>query len=495
MNEMRASADSNVFNPPRWRSFWAIAVALTLLRFVVLIFSQTEVGPDEAQYWYWSRDLDFGYFSKPPLIAWAIGATTALFGNDAWAVRLSAPLFHFGTAIFLYLIARDVFDKRIAFWTGLGWLTLPGVILSSFIIATDAPLLFFWSGALYFLFRIVSAERPARRDFARLGFMIGMGLLSKYAMMYFIAATALAMLYRPLRRKLLHKGLAWTAIIACALFLPNVVWNLQHDFQTLTHTAANANWDASLFRPLNLLTFLSEQFLVFGAIPFATLLFVSFRREPRLWLSDQLLLAIFALTPILVVALQAFIARAHANWAAAAYPAAMLLVTAFLFRAGAEWLAKASVALHGFALFAFSIGVLNLALVDRLGLSGAVKDVRGWEQQAAEIVARGDGYDAILVDDRYLISEMLYHQYDAADQIFALDPNASVSSHFEAFKAFDPERHKRVLFVTTRDDPAHVDYRFRSIEWLGVVETPLGGARPRRYTLYALADYFGPDLD
>lgn len=492
---MRASADANIFDPPRWRSFWAIAGALTLFRIVVLVFSQAELGPDEAQYWYWSRELDFGYFSKPPLIAWAIGATTALFGNDEWAVRLSAPFFHFGAACFLYLIARDVFDKRIAFWTGLAWLTLPGVILSSFIIATDAPLLFFWSGALYFLFRIVSAERPARRDFARLGFMIGLGLLSKYAMMYFIAATAMTMIYPPLRQKLLRKALLLTALIAFALFLPNVVWNLQHDFQTLSHTASNADWDDTLFSPLNLVEFLGEQFLVFGFIPFGALIAVSFREEKRLWRGDQILLIIFALTPLFIVAAQAFISRAHANWAAAAYPAAILLVTAFLFRTGAAWLAKTSVAIHGIALFAFSAGVLNFALVDALGLSVAARDVRGWEAQTAEIVERGEGYDAILVDDRYLISEMLYHQYDAAPQIFALDPNASISSHFEAFKAFDPARHKHVLFATTRDDPAHVDYRFRSIEWLGPVEAPLGAARPRRYMLYALDDYFGPDAE
>lgn len=488
---MTAMTNSEGMHAPRWRSFWAVAGAITFFRVLVLIFTQAELGPDEAQYWYWSRDFDFGYFSKPPLIAWAIGATTALFGNEEWAVRLSAPFFHFGAAGFLYIIARDVFDKRIAFWTGLGWLTLPGVILSSFIIATDAPLLFFWSGALYFLFRIVSAETPARRDFAWLGAMIGLGLMSKYAMMYFIAASALSMFYRPLREKLLRPALFWSALAAFVLFLPNIIWNLQHDFQTLSHTAANANWGASLFKPLSLASFLGEQFLVFGVIPLAALVFACIRRDKRLWRNDQVLLIIFAVTPLLIVAVQAFISRAHANWAAAAYPAALLLVTAYLFRAGAGWLAKASVALHGAALALFSVSVLNFALVDRLGLSNAIDDLRSWEDQTAEIMSYSEGYDAILVDDRYLISEMLYYQHDAAPQIFAIDPNASVSSHFEAFKAFDPDRHKRVLFVTTRDDAAHVDYRFRSIERLGAVEATLGAAEPRRFTLYALDEYFG----
>jgi 4-amino-4-deoxy-L-arabinose transferase-like glycosyltransferase len=493
---MQTTAEQNAFDPPLWRSFWAFAGAITAIRIVILFISQAELGPDEAQYWYWSRDLAYGYFSKPPVIAWAIAATTAVFGNEEWAVRLSAPLFHFGAAGFLYALACNLYDRRIAFWTGLGWLTIPGVILSSFIIATDAPLLFCWSGALYFLFRILNDEKSATIDFARLGAMIGIGLMSKYAMMYFVAALAPALLLRPVRDKLLTKPLALTALVALVIFIPNVIWNFQNDFQTLSHTAANANWGASL-KPLSLATFVAEQFLVFGVIIFSAILAAGYKllRTPRRADYTAIILLIFAATPLVIVATQAFISRAHANWAAAAYPAAMLLATAFLFQAGKGWLAKASVAVHGFIFLAFSIAMANFGLIDRLGLSNAVKDLRGWEAQTAAIVEQGLDYDAILVDDRYLISEMLYHQYEAAGQIFAIDPNAHISNHFEAFKAFDPKLHKYTLFVTTRDDAAHVDYRFHSIERVGSVEADIGGGKARRYGLFAISDYFGPGAD
>jgi 4-amino-4-deoxy-L-arabinose transferase-like glycosyltransferase len=54
---------------------------LTVLR-VALFVTPFELYPDEAQYWLWSRDLAFGYFSKPPMIAWLIWATTGV-GGDA----------------------------------------------------------------------------------------------------------------------------------------------------------------------------------------------------------------------------------------------------------------------------------------------------------------------------------------------------------------------------------------------------------------------------
>ena len=65
-----------------WRRQPAMCVglaiaALVLVRIISVIATPLEIGPDEAQYWRWSRTLDWGYYSKPPLIAWAIALTTA----------------------------------------------------------------------------------------------------------------------------------------------------------------------------------------------------------------------------------------------------------------------------------------------------------------------------------------------------------------------------------------------------------------------------------
>ena len=47
-----------------------VLISVTLIRIYSLIVSPIELTVDEAQYWHWSRNLDFGYFTKPPLIAW-----------------------------------------------------------------------------------------------------------------------------------------------------------------------------------------------------------------------------------------------------------------------------------------------------------------------------------------------------------------------------------------------------------------------------------------
>src|SRR5581483_11947311 len=79
----------------RW-ALWAV-FAVTLARLVWLSVGATNLYPDEAQYWLWSLHPAFGYYSKPPMVAWLIALTTGFFGGDVPAIRLAAPLLHFAT--------------------------------------------------------------------------------------------------------------------------------------------------------------------------------------------------------------------------------------------------------------------------------------------------------------------------------------------------------------------------------------------------------------
>ncbi len=480
-------------------SFWVVAVAILGVRIFALIISPSTLGPDEFQYWYWSRDLSFGYFSKPPMIAWAIAATTSIFGHEEWAVRLAAPFFHTGTAALLYLTAKDLFDQRTAYWTGLAWLTIPGVTLSSFLITTDAPLLFFWAAALFFLFRLLQTETPRNQDYMFLGVAIGLGLLSKYAMIYFAIAMAGGCLFIPIARQSLVKPAIFLTIATTVIIItPNLLWNIANDFQTVSHTAANANWGASLFKPGNLFSFISEQFIIAGPIFLVAFIWacVELWRKRMTLAGDEIgirtMLYFFALTPLIVVSLQAFISRAHANWAVAAYPTIVMLSVAWLFERRANRFVTIPVILHILLGIGFIVGLSNFSLVDRIGLAKATEKIRGWEEQSQTIAKLATGYDAVMLDDRALMGAMLYYERDTDLEIVAIDPNASVSHHYEAFKAFDPDQHKRVLFATTLSSDAHINYRFNLIEPLGENSAIIGDDQKRTYHLFSVAEYLEP---
>src|SRR5258705_13890837 len=120
-----------------------LTAALTLARLIALFRTPLELYPDEAQYWLWSRTLAFGYYSKPPLIAWAIWASTALGGDTEPWVRLPAVLFQAGATLVVFWIGRRLYDSRTALAAAALYALTPAIQLSATVVATDAPLLFF----------------------------------------------------------------------------------------------------------------------------------------------------------------------------------------------------------------------------------------------------------------------------------------------------------------------------------------------------------------
>ena len=109
-------APPDASEPAPWRLILVAVGALTAVRVLALFLSPLELYPDESQYWAWSRHLDWGYFSKPPMIAWLIAATTALLGEGEAAVRLSAPLLHGAAALAVAAAAARLYDGRRAPW-------------------------------------------------------------------------------------------------------------------------------------------------------------------------------------------------------------------------------------------------------------------------------------------------------------------------------------------------------------------------------------------
>src|ERR1700757_1863940 len=97
------------------RAVWLFIGALTLIRLSMLVTTDLEF--DEAHYWMWSERLAPAYFSKGPGIAFAIRASTAIFGANEFGVRFWSPILAAGTSLLLFYFARRLFNERAGFWT------------------------------------------------------------------------------------------------------------------------------------------------------------------------------------------------------------------------------------------------------------------------------------------------------------------------------------------------------------------------------------------
>jgi len=157
-----------------------LLAAITAIRLIALKYSVVDLFFDEAQYWAWSRELAFGYFSKPPLLAWIIALTERVCGSAEACLRAPAPVFYFGTSLLVYATARQLYDAQVAFYAALSIGLATGVAFSARIISTDVPLLFFWALALLAYVKLITGG--GARWGAVLGLALGLGLMAKYAM-------------------------------------------------------------------------------------------------------------------------------------------------------------------------------------------------------------------------------------------------------------------------------------------------------------------------
>lgn len=487
-------------------AFLFVLIAVTAARIYALFHDPIGLYFDEAQYWMWSRSFEWGYFTKPPLIAWVIGLTTVLAGSDAeWAIRLGAPIAHMIAASALYALGRSMYGAWPGFWAGFGWLMLPGVWFSSSLISTDALLLPLWSVALLAMWRLMNTRSWVWTII--LGLAVGMGVQAKYAMFYFFLCTALAAWRLPPVRQALNQGRGVLAtFIALAVLAPNLIWNAQNGFVTAQHTAANAHFDASeLFNLDELFEFIFGQAGVIGPVIFVVLLWVLWRawRRGGAQSTEEKFLIAYTLPPFAIISVIAFISRANANWAAVAYPALLLLVTGALFTSAAGRRTLVLATLVNFAIGASFIAVaaFHPALANQ---AKGIRTARAWDETADEIARRAvvqsgeSPFSAVMVDDRATFFELSYYWREARRSGAPLPPlrmwllHGRASNSAEATDPMRPEEGGRVLVVHLT--PAYLplvatDFTsFRTVEHLTV---PLGGNVNRELEI-SIGEGFAP---
>lgn len=371
----------------RLLGFGALALLLRLALLAGVLDDPTiGLQVDEAQYWGWSRELAWGYYSKPPGIAALIALSTAIGGDEVIGVRWLAMAVQVAAGVVLGLLAHDLARsvwpgqadraRRAAVWATLIALSNPIAGLLGLVATTDAPLLLCWTLAARALWRLQHTGRLV--DGLGLGLWLGLGLLSKYTM----AALLPGLLWWLWRRR--HDGhglpgqpatgrapaLALALVLTTLMLLPHLLWNAQTGWPTLHHTAeitvqAGPPDARSALAVLGALAgWLGGQWLMSG--PLWLLLWLRWRRRLPAGAAlppavRELLLALTV--PLLVIgAAQALNAKAQINWTAPAMQGLVLALALWLAPAGRRPLRRA----------AGGIVALHLLLVSVLPLVGTV---------------------------------------------------------------------------------------------------------------------------
>lgn len=310
----------------------------------VIFYGGIGLGPDEAQYWTWSQSLDWGYYSKPPGIAWQIWVGTHLFGESEWGVRSVSVILGMLQAFAMYRLALCVnLSKRAAYWCALFMAFSPLGILGSFLAITDGGFLLCWTVAC--LAVASPLHRGEKGSAFLIGVWIGIGALFKWPIYLFWIFVVFC------RRSILPGqslfSLAVGILISLLGLLPSVWWNVSHDWATFRHVFATVQGGSGHRASGNLLEFIGSQALLLSPILFVLLLLALFQWfKKRKEVSPALYFCgIATSTSLMIVTLLSCFQKIQGNWITFAYPTALVILAWDVFKEHPKraWWAKMGV--------------------------------------------------------------------------------------------------------------------------------------------------------
>lgn len=278
-----------------------------------------DLAPDEAHYWDWSRRLDWGYYSKGPLIAWLIRLGCLLFGDTPFGVRSVAV--GCGGLILLGLWRLTKLATgcdRTALGVVLAAMTHPAATAAGVLSTIDGPFLACWAWA---------AVAAFRRNWVAAGLLVAAGTLAKPTMLLFPACVLLLVLIRPewrSRRLLVFFPLSVLGLV------PLGVWNAAHDWVSVRHLYGHAGNGGEVTPWYSPLAFVGGQFaLLLGG--WFVLWAVAVWRF-RAWRSDANTALLWCLSvPVFGAFLLASVrTTGELNWPVAAYLSGAVLVAMWL---------------------------------------------------------------------------------------------------------------------------------------------------------------------
>ena len=306
---------------------------LSIFRIYYIMTGPFDLSADEAHYWEWSRRPDWSYYSKGPVIARLISIGTFFFGNTVLGVRAFAVLFSALSSILLFRLGKELYDERTGLASALLLQVVPLFSVFGMLLTIDSPFIFFWILSLYLFCRIIRQElSPADASVSSLSWILlgistGLGLLTKFTMLFFLLSAVLYLLFQKDARRLLKTSGPYLAFLTSMLvFSPVIFWNASRGWVTLKHTAGQAHVREGLvFSAWSFGEFLGSQFGVVTPLLFVMIIVAVLKLRRT---KEGAFLFWFSLPVIAFFLAKSMQGKVQANWAMTGYISGLVAFSA-----------------------------------------------------------------------------------------------------------------------------------------------------------------------
>ena len=207
-------------------------IAAAKLLFHLLTANRYGIFRDELYYLACADHLDWGYVDQPPLIALITWVSTRAFGSSLLALRFLPAVAGAALVWLTGCITKELGGGRFArVLAALAVALAPVYLLMHHWMTMNAFEPLIWMGCVWCIVRSINTAQP--RYWLGFGILAGIGMETKYSMAFFVAGVLIGLLVTRERAVLRNRWFWIGASAAFAIFLPNLVWLIRHDFPFL----------------------------------------------------------------------------------------------------------------------------------------------------------------------------------------------------------------------------------------------------------------------
>lgn len=221
---------------------WLPSLLLLALVGRMVLSASVGLSVDESYSVAVGREFSLSYFDHPPMHLWMAGAVFRLTGSSAgWAVRLPFELLAVGSTLLLYQLSRMTYGPTAARFSVLAYTLSPffSIGVSGWVLP-DGPLVAAALGMVVLFRRVLDTDSLV--GWLAVGFVAGLGLLSKYLMVFPIVGCFLFLAIQHPRR-LATPG-PWLGFVCAVLvFSPVLIWNAQHAWASFAFQGGRAEFE------------------------------------------------------------------------------------------------------------------------------------------------------------------------------------------------------------------------------------------------------------
>jgi hypothetical protein len=216
---------------PWYATGFAVVALIAGLRLLLHLVTANRYGVfrDEMYYLDCAQHLDWGYVDQPPMIAVIAWLTRHLFGTSMLAIRLLPAAAGAATVALAGYIAHQFGGRRYAMGLSALATALSGVfVINGHLLTMNVFEPLIWMGCAAIIIRII--QTGDQKLWLWFGLLAGIGLETKYSVAVYGLGIMVGVVLTPERKALAHKWIWLAGLLAFLIFLPNLLWNIHHQW-------------------------------------------------------------------------------------------------------------------------------------------------------------------------------------------------------------------------------------------------------------------------